>query len=420
MESGLSDFAQTLFEQLPELDPSGHPKDLGKLARVYAKAEPTSLSRFGVWWQYFEYWFMPARPPTAVLIGFRQLPGLLWRGLTAWFRRTVPPAAGGDGQIASLAQIRSRITKDQRALMAAYRGSYVLAYLLGLFAVTLALIIMFIFWYSDGQAKGWMLALAFVKLFAVGTIGLIIKRSEHDKVSELAVALRYIGERLRIMPTLAKLGSARLDLLHQTQRMGEPAKVAEDLCRRVTLAQIANDFDASANATAALESLKAVQVEQRKYNNDKHARSRFMHDRLENIVRLTGKLVFWIIVIDIVLLIYKISTHSDVANADKSGLVILGVVLVLLTAVLPALMATANALLFQSQAEQLAERERDLALTFQKHLKAREALEKDIARGKVAQPVAAAVLVEAERSAAVLAEEVAEWAVMSKQSLKDV
>jgi hypothetical protein len=348
------------------------------------------------------------------------LPGLCWRVLKARFTRAPAPQTDSPSpQPASLTQIRNRITSDQRALMAAYRGSYVLAYLLGLVAVTLALIIMFVFWYSDGQAKLAMVILASVKLLAVWMITRIIKRSEHDKVSELAVALRYIGERLRIMPTLAKLGSARLDLLHQTQRMGEPAKVAEDLCRRVTLAQIADDFDASPDASAALASLKAVQTDQHTYNSAKHGRSKQMHQRLENIVRRTGKAVFWIIVADMALLIYKICTHTPSAQPDKTGLVILGVLLVLLTALLPALMATANALLFQSQAEQLAEREHDLARTFDKHQKASEVLERGITNGNVAQPVAAAVLVEAERSAAVLAEEVAEWAVMSKQSLKD-
>lgn len=83
-------------------------------------------------------------------------------------------------------------------------------------------------------------------------------------------------------------------------------------------------------------------------------------------------------------------------------------------------MATFNALIFQTQCEQLSERERELADTFNAHLTRSAELQSQIAKGQVNAPIAAAVLVEAERSAAVLAEEVAEWAVMSKQRAKDV
>ena len=290
--TNLAAFVRTLVSQLPELDVQGHPKDLGTLARVYGTAQPSPLSRFSVWWTYFETWFAQTGGPRSTpVIRLRAIPGLLWNGMKARFTRAAPPSASPPQAPPNLAQVRRRIADDQRSLMAAYRGSFVLAYLLGLLAVTLALSIMFVFWFSDGQAKGWMLLLATVKVIAVWTITRIIKRSEHDRLSETAVALRYISERLRIMPTLAKLGSARLDLLHQTQRMGEPAKVAEDLCRRVTLAQIASVFDSSRKASIALTSLQEVQREQHSYNDKSHQRSHLLHHRLEGLVRLASKAV---------------------------------------------------------------------------------------------------------------------------------
>jgi len=106
-------------------------------------------------------------------------------------------------------------------------------------------------------------------------------------------------------------------------------------------------------------------------------------------------------------------------NTGLATLTTIGLVLVLLTALLPALMATANTLLFQSQAEKLTEREQDLAQTFRKHLAATDTLAADRERNMVTHPVAAVVIVEADRTAAVLAEEFAERAVMSRQSLKE-
>jgi hypothetical protein len=115
-----------------------------------------------------------------------------------------------------------------------------------------------------------------------------------------------------------------------------------------------------------------------------------------------------------------IELHWPVHFPGHEALKPIGMILVLATALLPAIMATCNALIFQTQCEQLADRERELADTFNAHLARSKELQSQIDSGQVNAPIAAAVLVEAERSAAVLAEEVAEWAVMSKQRAKDV
>jgi hypothetical protein len=389
---GLSALGDLIDAHLWPVDNDGMPKDLGKLKRVYRTAEPSKLSRFSPWWGHFERLFAGPKVP----------------GQKA---EKDPPSY--------FTTLRNRITTDQRQLMAAYRGSFVLAYLLGLIAVVMALTIAMVFWVSDGKAVGTMLLLTAPKLIAILWIGLILRRSQDEKVNEVAIALRYISERLRIMPALVKLGSARMDLLHQTQRMGEPARVAEDLCRRIALSHIRSEFETDPQVPGALQSLRKLQNEQFVYNTEGHRRSHTMHHRLEKSVKAASLLVQGIVVADVLLLIYKWWTYTPHAGVGKSALSTLGLSLILLTALLPAIMAALNALTFQSQAEQLAERQLDLARTFKQHLNHTDQLKADFDANRLGEPCAAAVLVEAERSAAVLAEEVAEWAVMSRQSLKE-
>lgn len=422
------------LDRLPAIE-AGIPTTLGLLASVYRPETPPRTNRLSPWWSYFEAWFAsPNGPKPSAAVVAEQ------RANAAQTSASIQPELDTrkpeKPEHTFFGRVRSRIASEQRALMAGYRGAFVLAYVLGLLAVTLALGIVLLLWFWP--PKTWpslsvLAALTALKFGVVLTISKLIhdlgpqgNPSHGDKqpairasINDRAVALRYVSERLRIMPTMVKLGSARMDLLHQSQRMGDTASVAEDLCRRIPLTTLAEEFDQSPKATQALEWLRNEQKGQVTYNLASSEKSQRMHHRLEQVVATASKALIWIILADFVVLILK---AAEMAHSLPSipALMPIGLALVVITAFLPALMATCNALLFQTQCEQRAERELDLAKTLQQHKTRTDALAEQIQSGHVAAPIAAAVLAESERTAAVLAEEVAEWAVMTRQQAKEV
>jgi len=109
----------------------------------------------------------------------------------------------------------------------------------------------------------------------------------------------------------------------------------------------------------------------------------------------------------------------EILQAVKTGLVWFGLGLVLLTALLPALMATLNAILFHSMAEQLAQRHGAMIETFNV-LKSRldEIAERSRA-GRWRESLSRDVLELAEQTEATLAAEVAEWASFYLQPIKE-
>lgn len=446
-ESGIADFLAQINSQLPELDQNGAPKNLGLLSRVYRPASAPESNRFAPWWTFFQAWFADEHgPKPSKTVVDAHIAAQAAAKLRAQESAPQKPSVAQP----KFDSIRRPIADDQGAIMAGYRGGFVLAYGLGLLAVALALLIVLLLVLAAPLSKaelGVVTALTLLKLFVVLGIARIIhtlgphgghagssNKSKHagnatqhgdshtsrgPTVNDIAVALRYVSERLRIMGTMSALGCARMDLLHQSQRIGEPARVAEDLCRRLTLADIEQELDQSPSAHKAMERLKKVQDEQVKFNSNNEVKNARIHHRLERIVEVASRALIWIIALDLVVLALKFAEKFDWL-ASMPALNSIGLILVVLTALLPAVMATCNALIFQTQCEQLAERQRELADIFRKQVEAREQLDKQIQAGQVAVPIAAAVLIEAERTATVLAEEVAEWAVMSRQQAKEV
>lgn len=423
------------------VDATGLPTQLSYLHSVYRAEEIPPTNRLAVWWSYFEAWFFNERGPKSSVERLKEDAEKAANANKApAARKTEPPFF--------LASLRRRIADDQNAIMTGYRGAFVLAYVLGLVAISLALtiVLMLVLMPISCLLLFAVFGLTCLKLRVVYGISTIIHltsahQSKHrasvsagataqaaasdppaPTVADIAVALRYVAERLRIMPTMVKLGGTRMDLLHQSHRMGEPARVAEDLCRRIPLDQVIQHFDHGKQAHSALDELITLQKSQLNYNTKSNTKWQRAHDRLEAIVAGASKWVIRVIWADVVVVILKLAheCHWIPSFPGDGALKPIGLMLVVTTALLPALMATCNALIFQTQSEQLAEREHELAQTFDKHLMQSALLKSQIQAGQVGAPVAAAVLVEAERSAAVLAEEVAEWAVMSKQKAKDV
>ena len=319
---------------------------------------------------------------------------------------------------------RVQIADAQAQAMDAYRSVFVSNYLLGLFAVLLA-VGAFAILAGTGLKPGLyslsaLAAITLLKLAIVVRISRNTHRAEHSDFAGHAVGLRYLSERLRIMPTMLLAGSSRVDLLHQTPRRGAPHRVLEDICRRLPLSACAGTH----NSSAALESLRKLIQSQLSYHLGGLAKMQLLHMHLNHAVQLAGKAVIGIVVADLVVLglkgAHKLHAFDALLSpewlyATGSALGWIGLICVALTALLPALMATLNAIQFQSQAEQLAERHGAMAAAL-RVLKN----ETDLVQAQIESPSASlAVLALCERAAGLFAEEVAEWATMYRQGVKE-
>lgn len=350
---------------------------------------------------------------------FKLLLKAIWRWLLA------RPAKPEQRAASSLSEHwRDRIAQAQGHAMEAYRSVFLSNYLLGFSAVLLA-VCAFAILAGTGLKPGpaslvALLLITVLKLAVVMRISHNTHRAEHHDYAGHAVGLRYLSERLRIMSTMLLAGSSRVDLLHQTPRRGAPHRVLEDICRRLPLSACA----AKQDRYSALGSLRKLIDSQLGYHSSGLVRMQLLHQHLNHAVQLAGKAVIGIVIIDVVVLLLKIAhkLHAfdaclglELAQQLGSALGWIGLVCVALTALLPALMATLNAIQFQSQAEQLAERHGAMgaALKVLKH-------EVEAQEKRLDNPGASlAVLALCERAAGLFAEEVAEWATMYRQGVKE-
>ncbi len=367
----------------------------------------------------------------------------LWATLTGAIRmiRAKPIPLSPRSPISTIESWRGHVADHQSVSMAEYRSLFVSNYWLGFVAVMLALTSLIALALSALKPPFWLLAillaLAYAKYRIVRQIASNTHRAEAEHAGKLSVELRYIAERLRVMPFLQALGSARIDLVHQTPRRGRAHRVAEDFVRRLPLVdslpaaaagQRANN-NASSRVNAprgSLEELIAFIAKQIDHHVRTHATMTAVHRMLERAIGTCGWLVIGIVAIDIAVIVSKLVLKSPLASyliADASivpignVLSIVGVALVFVTALLPALMATLNGILFQSQAEQLADRHGAMAGALSLLLVEARQLQTHAPTFGIS--ASHAVLNLSERTYRLMAEEVGEWATMYSQGLRE-
>jgi hypothetical protein len=322
---------------------------------------------------------------------------------------------------------RRRISKIQDSEMRTYRGLYLQGYVLGLIAVGLALSALFLLAFSAGPPGLSVLipliVIAFVKLWVVGKIQRHTHRAHENAHGDNAIALRHLVEQLRVLPMLRLAGSTRLDLVRRDLRRTRAAEAADAICARLPLQDCAIAHDSQ----KAMDTAISLLTGQCRYHLGVHAAMDAMHRVLDRVSRGAGKAVVAIVVVDIALLIAKLATKTAagagwiddlIAEGLSHALTTAGLIAVILTALLPALMATANAIQFQSVCEQLADRHGAMAATIAELR--REGRELIARIGDPGAYGAAGIALEfAERSAALLTAEVAEWGAMYRQDIKE-
>ncbi len=342
-------------------------------------------------------------------------------------------------EVLTVAHWRRQVGTSQTGRMAEYRSLFISNYWLGLLAVVLALVSLSIL--AMGKPGPWSLVALFS--LAVAKFGIVWKisdntqRAEETKAGKLSVELRYIAERLRVMPNLIGIGSARVDLVHQTSRQGPAHHVTEDFVRRLPLEDslpigradaMAPGNSAARRGDSRLAIVGLIQLinDQIAHHASTHAKMSAVHRMLERGIATCGGLVIWIVGIDIVVIIAKLILNSQLATCLVAEawivpigkvLSIVGVALVFITALLPALMATLNGILFQSQAEQLADRHGAMAGALSLLLVEARQLQTHAPTFGIS--ASHAVLNLSERTYRLMAEEVGEWATMYSQGLRE-
>jgi hypothetical protein len=373
--------------------------------------------------------------------GFRKIereskPAVFFRVMTAMVAVLMPPL---------VRRVRSRPHKDEDKLdyikglwpllepvsnrhsdaMSAYRGRFVANYLLGLGAVAAALIALVLIKCAGGVSDyGLLVVLVYVamlKWLIVDAVSVGTHRAKHARVSRTAVGLRYQIERYRAMEPLFLAGSAAMRLPRPSARRGQQVDIAEDVMRLVPLAELSGTH----SKNRVVVRLRRLVWTQLLYHSRKHKEMHAVQNRLERTVDICGKAILWILGIDIAVIAIKMLL-KDLSASMPAGLLgvgdalsVVGFLLVLATAFLPALMATLNALLFQSAAEQLSERHRAMANTLRALYKEVLRIHEKIRGGDASPMINQDILDLSEKTAEAMAEEVAEWAALYLQSVKD-
>lgn len=329
------------------------------------------------------------------------------------------------GFVPSFEDVVTKVSTRHSDAMAAYRGRFIRNYAFGLIAVLIAITAAFLIQYKHHvpfyPLMAVLLYLTLLKWLLVEDIATGTHSAKRARISETAVSLRYQIERYRAMEPLFFAGVAAMRLPRPSARRGQQLDVAEDLMRMVPIAEVSARHDKH----IVLEKLCCLLSGQLRYHKQKSSALRVARHRLESAVEVCGKAILIILAFDVALIHAKMILKTPyfrldpLAIAISDALTAVGFVLVLATAFLPALMATLNAILFQSAAEQLSQRHQSMSDSLQ-NLFTQACGLRELARTRNAPAsINQDILGLAEKTAAAMAEEVAEWAALYLQSVKE-
>ena len=253
-----------------------------------------------------------------------------------------------------------------------YNNFYLSVYAVALAAVSLALLAL---WPKEqGGLYAVLFVLAVIKLAFVSYISVSTGRANHKGWNDRAVDYRYLAERLRTMLYLPRLGSFQPPAAAPAQFASRAVRQKAvdwlfDAIVRSVPPNAVSDGDGRALVTPATETAPAT------LNADAYAVTRLLrddwvreqavyHHRTQQSMQglqkaLSGRAQVWslvvivVVLLDIALLLVK-SLGGLPGLADQ--MVVIGALLVLAVAVIPAYVASQNGIRFQSECSRLAER----------------------------------------------------------------
>ncbi|MCP5015691.1 MAG: hypothetical protein GY938_10540 [Ketobacter sp.] len=279
---------------------------------------------------------------------------------------------------------RDRATSLNYHYSGCYRGTFLWNYVLAVLAVILAVtsLVMLAVMDSSATLYTWLISLAAIKLSIVSYIYKSTHMANNEEWNDKSVNYRYLAERMRVMYYLPKLGSFKLPTAtparYATKTVGQNA--ADWLFDAIV--RSTSPLTVTDNKTAIVQPETVIMPDGRfihevmilrtdpldaaqRICNEWVQEQAVYHRRVETSMRRLftlckewgerlSKIVVWVVVADIILVLFKAIMH--VSDDYQATLKLLGAVLILLTAVLPAVVATLNGIRFQSECRRMADR----------------------------------------------------------------
>lgn len=337
---------------------------------------------------------------------------------------------------ASLEAYRDRASELSAEYAGLYRGAFFLNYALAVVAVFLAAISLLVYLWplprslggshgaveelSDAAAYT-LIVFAVAKFLILLTIYLVARAANKHRWNEKAVNFRYVSERLRAMSYLPNVAILRPPVPSVTRV--KPRRVQTTIADWLAMAAIRATERSGAPRertyapTQALETIGTSWLKgQVKYHEDNAGKTALLTEFLDRWARRLSISVIAIVVFDLALLLLEVFHMLSPAAShlvhDWSPL------LIFIAVVLPAAVAGANGVRFQSECERLADRSEVFALVLEDMR--REAGELDSAISRPTdnpQAWMGPVAIFTERCAQLFVDEVSEWSVLYAKEL---
>lgn len=218
------------------------------------------------------------------------------------------------------------------------------------------------------RLKAILLLLALTKILILGIISRNTRQAKNKQWNERAIAYRYLAERLRAMPYLMRLGSNQPPSAAPAQfdfRVARQSSIDWLFDTIVRTTTPLNSFTPEAGQSkphrvavqtlSALESIRTDWVKNQViYHENAVGQMGGMHDATEFLSRKLAITVIVVVVIDLVLILVEI--FDGIPRSLEALTVWSALLLVILSAVFPAIIAALGGLRFQSECQRLAER----------------------------------------------------------------
>jgi hypothetical protein len=369
----------------------------------------------------------------------------VWRSFENRFSAGEPTS--GDIPLAAYRAFRDRATSLNRHYTGLYRGAFLLNYRLAVMAVFLAALSLVILAggadlvigllpgvnVADPAASAearetWRHAL--LGLLGLAKLGIVVailvntRQANKNRWNDRAVDYRYLAERLRTLYYLPLTGSVQPapsapGYSSRIVRQSAADWLFEAIARHVTPSAVAASSGGSGTppmvVPAPAVAVNAIRehwlATQRDYHDKNHRKMRSMFRWMENVVRYLNIAVIVFVAADLAIVI------AGLFHAGPDWLHGLTPWLVFLAALLPAAVASANGIRFQSECQRLAERSEVMVKIIDGRIKQASEVEA-AARAASSNPATnpgawtPSALRLAEAVAADMSSEAAEWSVL--------
>ncbi|HEY0790828.1 MAG TPA: hypothetical protein VGD78_07150, partial [Chthoniobacterales bacterium] len=271
-----------------------------------------------------------------------------------------PPAAIRD----PLKPYQKRASALARHYNTAYRGTFFVNYALAVIAIFFAVAGLRLLLTGEWPGKeGVLFALALVKLAILVVIFASTEEANHHDFNGKGINYRYLAERLRAQTFLTMAGSGRppipATIRHATR--ADHLSNIEWLFQAIVRQAEGSAVGVAADLERGLRDLKASWLDtQARHHEANSAKMGRMQHFTEAWTRWLGLAVIVLVVFDLGVIFFRLCGRMPdawLAPADA----VLTALLVPLTALLPAAVASLNGVRFQSECDRLAERSKVMA-----------------------------------------------------------